>query len=172
MPTKRSTRSWSTQLEIREAAANVVNTRFEQERLKERRETANREAFDNWPQLKDKQGAFYREVNRELDSMGDATVKKSPTAVRDAANAVGLRLGLTPAARRIIESNTHGDIGGRSGPAPSGGQNKLDMSDKQLDEISPSLQRALKSGKFTKEQRARIKKRTGQYRENQNLFIK
>ena len=158
--------------QVREATVNVVNSRFEQERMKEVRERANREAYGNWPQLNDRQGAFYREVNRELDQMGDATVKKSPTAVRDAANAVGLRLGLTPAARRIIESNTHGDIGGRSGPAPSGGGNSLDMTDKQVDEISPALQRALKSGKFTKEQKERIKKRTGQYRENQNLFIK
>lgn len=158
--------------QARETTLDVVNDRFDQERIKLIREKANTEAYDNWPQLKDKQGSFYREVNRELGEMGVDVTKRSPTAVRDASNAVGMRLGLTPAAQRLMESNTHGDIGGRSGPAPKGDGNSLDMSDKQIEEISPALQYALKSGKFTKEQKERIKTKTGQYRKHQHLFIK
>lgn len=158
--------------EIREAARQEYATQHSQHQFAEKRQRANTEAYDRWPQLSDTQGAFYREVNKELNEMGEGVAKASPTAVRDAANAVGLRLGMTPAASRLMATHRHGAANGRTAPPPDGRDNAYGLSDDAMQKISPKLAGALKSGKFTKEQLARIKERSKQYDEHRNLLIK
>lgn len=133
------------------------------------RVVSNTQAYERFPDLENKTGAFYRETNKVLNEMGDSS-KKNPRAVLDAANEAGIRLGLSPKAGSIL-MHQHDAVGGGTAPAPDG-KKPMGLSKEKRDKIAKKLQNALPGGKFSQENLDNIDKNSALYDEHRDLYIK
>jgi hypothetical protein len=158
---------------IDEAVAQGIDQRLSARDVEQARQTANSNAFSRWPELRDTGSTFRQVTNEVLKEMGSAS--NNPRAVLDAANEAGLRLGLRPVhslmsaggASAYSQRTARGN-GGEPAPVAE----SFAMTDAEAANIAKKLQRAMPKGKFTPEQLKRAQKRSGDYREHQDLFIK
>lgn len=130
----------------------------------------NEQAFDRWPQLRQKSSEFYGIADRILSEMG-TRADQNPRAVLDAANEAGLELGLAPAtALRRDTRRSPGKVApGRSTKgtdAPTPAQTEADKA------IASRLQNAMPGRKFTEKQLKRIAKRSKLYQEQINSHLR
>lgn len=134
---------------------------------------ANEQAFSRWPQLHDKTSDFYAATNRILDSMGPSA-DSNPQAVLHAANEAGLELGLQPQMfRPQVTRREPGQVqGGRTTRPTPTKDDTVDLNSEEHQAIQRRLSNAMPGRKFTKEQLARIAKRTKQYKDNIDLFTR
>lgn len=123
----------------------------------------NKQAFDRWPELRNKSSEFYGIADRILSEMGPSA-DNDPRAVLTAANEAGLQLGLAPATGQRRSRKEPGNVApGRSTrgtSAPDVGPSEEDAA------IAKRLQNAMPGRKFTDAQLKRIAKRTKLYKED------
>lgn len=154
---------------VNEQVKHGIQEELGQRDFDTQRVTANTQAYNRFPDLENKTGAFYRETNKVLNEMGTA-IKKNPRAVLDAANEAGIRLGLSPKAGSIL-LHQHDTVGGGTAPAPEGKKAK-GLSKEKRDTIAKNLQNALPGGKFKQDNLDRIDKNSKLYDEHRDLYIK
>jgi len=137
--------------------------------FKQEEDKFNQQAYDRWPQLRQKSSEFYGIADRVLSGMGKAG-DKNPRAVLDAANEAGLELGLTPATSVRNTRRSPGNVApGRSTKGTAAPTPEQTAEDKA---IASRLQNAMPGKKFTKEQLKRIAKRSEQYKESINSHLR
>lgn len=156
---------------VREQVESQVKAITNRQSFAARERTANTEAMSRWPELRDATSELYKVTNRILNELGSA-VDASPRAVLDAANEAGLQLGLSP--KTGVKTRVRGVKRVASGQhnAPVDASDDLEPSADEVESLAASLSGGMKDRKFTKEQLARIAKKTGEYRRNQHLFVK
>lgn len=97
--------------------------------FREKASKLDKKAYSNWPELNDPESDFAKKVNTYLEEMGG--VDSDPVALFNAANAVGVDLGMVPAARREPQgSDPTSKIKGGSGDAPTGTEPKTEFLDR------------------------------------------
>ena len=134
-----------------------------------REDQFNQQAYDRWPQLRQKGSEFYGIADKILSEMGSAG-DKNPRAVLDAANEAGLELGLSPAtAIRSTRRNPGNVAPGRS---TKGTQSKTPEQTAEDKAIASRLQNAMPGKKFSKEALKRIAERSEQYKESINTHLR
>jgi hypothetical protein len=155
--------------QVQEAVRAGVQEELGSRDFEDQRTMANRQAYERFPDLYNKTGAFYRETNKVLNEMGK-TATSSPRAVLDAANEAGARLGLSPKAGSIL-LHQHDPIGSGTAPAPES-KKQYGLSKEKRQEIARKLQGAMPKGKFTEENLGNIDKNAKLYDEHRDMFIK
>lgn len=147
---------------IDDRARALVDAESKRFTFKQREDSANETALERWPELRQR-GEFYAKVSQKLDSMGDIA-NADPDAVLNAANNVGIEMGLSPA-NGLRSAPSRGRqtptnvAGANTGPGAEDGTPTL--SDEKAAEIASSLAGALPAGK--KFDLKAVKARTEQY---------
>lgn len=143
-----------------DAKLNKFTSTTQQKQLEDK---FNKQAFERWPDLRNKSSEFYGIADRILSEMGPAA-DSDPRAVLDAANEAGLQLGLTPASGVRRSRREPGNVApGRSTKgtnAPDPGPTEEDAA------IARRLSNAMPGRKFTDAQLKRIAKRTKMYKDD------
>jgi len=157
-----------------EARVDAKLSKFQQtQSFKQSEQKANEQAFSRWPELHDKSSKFWQVTNRILQEMGPSA-DKNPRAVLDAANEAGLELGTSPQTFRpqVNRREPGGVQSGRTSRPTPRKDDQVDLSSEEHQTIQNRLANAMPGRKFTKEQLARIAKRTKQYKDNIDLFTR
>ena len=105
----------------RKVEERMTKLTADQQRLARAKEL-DAKAYKMWPELKDKDSEFYQTVNAMLEDNGD----DSYDSLLNAANAVGLEMGLQPAGvRRNVGPGMEKIKGAGSGEEPDSGKDFL-----------------------------------------------
>lgn len=138
--------------------------------FKEQEDKFNQQAYERWPQLRQKSSEFYGIADRVLSGMGKSG-DKNPRAVLDAANEAGLELGLAPdnGVRRSSRRSPGNVAPGRS----TRGTDAPDVETTAEDAaIAKKLANAMPGKKFSEKQLKRIAKRSKMYKDSVNNHLR
>lgn len=153
-----------------ESVNSQVDARFAEQSFKQTKSQADTEAFGAFPELHDPLSRVRQETNKVLNEMG-ASARNNPYALMHAAQSAGARLGIKAAPTQ--HNSFGGTVGGATAPPPANVETGAQpLSDAEMEPLNKSLASAMPGGKFTEEQKARIKKNSKLYRENRHLFIR
>ena len=133
---------------IDDRARALVEAESKRFTFKQREDNANEVALERWPELRQR-GEFYAKVSQKLDGMGDIA-NADPDAVLNAANNVGIEMGLSPA-----NGLRNAPSKGRRTPTNVAGANTTpgtddgtpSLSEEKAAEIAKNLSGALPAGK-------------------------
>jgi hypothetical protein len=140
-----------------------------QNTFKEQEDRYTKQAFDRWPELRNKSSEFYGITDRILSEMGPAA-DKNPRAVLDAANEAGLDLGLAPSTGYSRSPRNPGKVA--PGRTTKGVAAREPEPTEQDAAIAKRLANAMPGKKFSEKQLKRIAKRSKQYKDQINTHVR
>jgi len=130
----------------------------------------NQQAYDRWPELRQKGSEFYGIADRILSEMGPKA-DKNPRAVLDAANEAGLALGVAP--KSGYQRDTRRSPGNVAPGRSTKGTQAPDLEASEEDQaIAGRLANAMPGKKFSKAQLKRIAKNGKMYKASINSHLR
>lgn len=135
--------------------------------VRERETKANQEAVNRYPDLLVASSPLYIAVQQAMGGRADAD---RPGVILDVANDVAIAMGISPLSHGFTREAHSVARGGGSGKPLEKGQDKRDeelgvISDEEFDRIAERLAPAMRSGKFSKENRESIKAKDREMKE-------